>query len=154
MLTHFFLLLSWTALSLQDWPPTRDQMCILSCVETFWEVMFGTTVSTDDYYTGYCQDTLRFESTWLCAKQHCSPRQIKAGPGYLASDCKPLHIEIPTYEATIAKYSDEDIKNMRVFNLHEITAEDIINSTLLPSDQLFYESKGTWVRWSPLRRNW
>lgn len=146
MLKHLVLLLSWISLSLQSWPPSKDEYCILSCTECFWEITFGTTTSTDDYYTGYCQDTLRFESTWLCAKQRCTPREIAAGHGYLAPDCDRLNIAIPSYEATIANYSDEDIKNMQVFSLHEITSDTIVNNTLLPSDDLFYDSKGTWVR--------
>ena len=147
MLKYLLLLLSWTSLSLQiNGYPNRDEMCVFVCEECFWEVTFGTTVETEDYYTGHCQDTLRFESTWLCSKLRCSPREIKAGVNYVRSSCIEHKIELPDYNAVIAKYPEEAIKNMRVFSRPEITPEDIINSTLLPSDELFYQSKKTWVR--------
>ena len=118
-------------------PPAGSQICLYACQESLWEVTFGTTVSTDDYYTGYCQDTLRFSSTYLCAKQLCSPHEIESGLEYIRHTCEEVDLPIPSFESTIANFSDEAIKDVRVVRQYEISAEEIINSTLLPSRELF-----------------
>lgn len=147
MLSHLALFLCLIPLSLQyDDNPEGDEICLEACQEAFWNVTFGTTTSTDDYWTGYCQDTDRYESAVLCGKYHCSPRELKAGARYIQHWCTPVHITLPSYETIIANYSDEAIRNMRVYGSVDMVSSDIINGTLLVSDELFARALTTWVR--------
>ena len=147
MLSHLALLLCLIPLSLQyDDNPEGDQICLYACQEAFWNVTFGTTTETDDYYIGYCQDTDRYESAILCGKYHCSPSELIAGAGYIQHWCTPVHITLPSYETVIANYSEEAIKNMRVYGSADMTSSDIVNGTLLVSDELFARALMTWVR--------
>ena len=149
MLTHLYLLLSLIPLSLQLYGNVDgDQICVTACQECFFNVTFGTTSSTDDYYTGYCQDTDRWQSALLCSKFHCSPREIKAGVAYRRNECQP-YADTASYEMVIANYSDEAIKNMPVYGSEDMTSSDIVNGTLLPTDELFHRSKLSWVRLFP-----
>ena len=64
--------------------------------------------------------------------------------------CDKAHVELPSYDNVLANFTDESIKDVRVVGYHEITADEIINSTLLPTDDLFRLSYKTWVILSPL----
>lgn len=151
MLTHLLFLLSLISLSLQKYDgPNHAQICVTACEECFWDVTFGSTVATDDYYTGFCEDTYRYSSALLCSKFHCSAYEIKTGIDYIQSMCDKAHVELPSYDNVLANFTDESIKDVRVVGYHEITADEIINSTLLPTDDLFRLSYKTWVILSPL----
>lgn len=143
MLAKLLVVLSLVSLSIQgNGLPKHAQICVSACQECFDEVTFGTTVSTDDYYTGYCEDTLKFYSTFLCARSRCSPYEIKTGIDYIRPPCDDLGIEIPSYDAVIANYSGQSIRSI---DYEEITADEIINGTLVPTDEFFDRSYKTWV---------
>lgn len=143
MLSQLVVFLSLVSVSFQAYGlPSHAQICVTACIECFSDVTFGTTVSTDDYYTGYCQDSFRFFSGFLCAKNHCSPYEIKTGIEYVQASCDEVHIELPSYETVIANYTDKSVPTV---GYQEITSDQIINSTLLPTDDLFDLSYRTWV---------
>lgn len=150
MLKILVLSLSYVSLSLQSWGnPDADQQCLYACVRAFYGVTFGTYMETDDYYTGFCQDSLHIQSGYLCAKQRCTPSQIKTGieyyQQYWCNEATPTPVKMFSYEDVIANYSDADIANMQVIDFpYEIT--DIINNTLLITDRLYHASFDTNVR--------
>ena len=148
MLSYIALLLCLIPLSLQyDENPEGDEICLYACQEVFWNVTFGTTAETEDYWTGYCQDLDRLESAVLCGKYHCSPNELKAGFGYIQHWCTKVDITLPDYKTIIANYSEEDISNMYIYGSEDMTTfSDIVNGTLLASDELFARSLLTWVR--------
>lgn len=143
MLSEIVVFLSLVSVSLQAYGlPNHAQICLVACQESFTDVTFGTTNYTDDYYTGYCHDVLRFYSAYLCASHRCSPYEIHSGIAYMQKDCDIVGIELPNYETVIANYSQQTI---RTVGYKEITPDQIINSTLLPDDDLFGLSYKTWV---------
>ena len=141
MLTPVLAILALVSFSLQDDLPNKAQLCVVACQKSFHSVTFGTT---DPEEWTNCNDTLRWESTWLCSKLHCSPRQIKTGVKYaIDSYCKDKLV--PSYDIVIANFSDEAIKNIPILQYTEKPSEDIVNTTLLPSQELFDLAYRTWV---------
>ncbi|MCJ1470451.1 hypothetical protein MMC07_009096 [Pseudocyphellaria aurata] len=131
MWTPWIYLLLLVAKSWQyDFGPNKAQMCVQACDGGVEYVTFGTTAQTDDYYTGFCQDTLRFESVFLCAKLHCSPWQIMTGVPYYTKPCRTeVHVDTISYDAVIANYSDADIMAMPVIEYSTDPPTDIYNNT-------------------------
>lgn len=113
--------------------PTRNDLCVIACVDCLYEVTFATTVTTDDYWTGWCTDTLLWESIYVCSTQYCTPRQIKGGRYILQSWCQEVDLSISSYDAIMANYTMEDIMAVRVFEHEEISAEEIVNSSVIPA---------------------
>lgn len=124
-----------------EWPK-NSQLCLLACQDSLGSVTFGTTTQTDDWYTGYCQDTLRFESTYLCGRQHCSPEEIKSGLESFQETCDYVHLTIPSYDEAMAKYSaQETIPEIA----YDDVFEDTINNTVVPNQELFDLGYQSWV---------
>lgn len=121
--------------------PANSQLCVLACQDSLGSVTFGTTVKTDDYYTGHCEDTLRFESTYICAHKHCSPREIKSGLEYLQVTCDMVHMAIPSYDEAVARYSMQETPTMAYGDVFK----DAVNNTLVPDTELFDLGYRTWV---------
>ena len=119
----------------EDWP-TDDEMCLMACQDALHHISFGTEVSTDDWYTGYCQNTLLFQSTYLCSQIYCSPQEIERGLGYYQHTCDKVHVTIPSYKDTMANYSADAIKEVPKVGQHD-EFEEAVNNTLVP-DQQFY----------------
>lgn len=138
MLTRSLYVLFLVAKSLQYDEPTKAQQCVVACNECFDELSFGTTTSTDDYYTGYCLDTLKWESTWLCSKLYCTSYQIMTGADYAGKPCRTeVHIDIPSYNAVIANYSSEALNAVPRIEYSPEPPTDIFNNTVVPSKALF-----------------
>lgn len=138
MLTQLLCVLLLVAKSLQEGEPTHAQYCVTACNECFDSITFGTTVSTDDYYTGMCEDTLKWQSTYICAKLHCTPYQIKTGIDYVTDPCRTeVHVDTISYDAVMANYSDEAIQAMPILEFTTDWPTDIFNNTLVPSQELF-----------------
>lgn len=125
--------------------PTHAQLCVESCMDALGEIIFGTTVETDDYYTGYCEDTLRWSSAYVCTERYCSPQEIKTGLSYLQLACDEVNLPIPSYDGILANFTDEDLKALRVIEFQEVPADEIVNNTLVPSPVLFHRSYRSWV---------
>lgn len=140
MVTQLLYLLLLVANSWQYSEPTKAQYCVTSCQEIYDYITFGTTVSTDDYYTGMCEDTLKWESTYLCAKLHCSPFEVRTGIEYATEACRTeVHVDVPSYDSVIANYSDAQIAAMTIIDW-DVTITpptDIYNVTLLPTQEFF-----------------
>lgn len=150
MLKLLVLLLSYVSLSVQlNGYPEPNQQCMFACMEAFYGVVFGTYVETEDWYTGFCQDTLHIESAWICAKLRCPPNQIQPGveyyQTYYCNEADPP-VQLISYDEVIAKYSDADIAAMQVIDYGYDLTEEIVNNTLVAADHLFSSSRRTWVR--------
>ena len=118
-------------------------------MRAFWGVTFGTYTDTDDYYTGFCQNSLEIESAYICAKHRCNPSQIKTGIEYYQEYwCNEADtpIQLLSYEDVIANYSDADIANMQVIDYGYDLSTEIVNNILLISDRLYASSLDTNVR--------
>lgn len=124
-----------------EWP-TNSQLCLLACQDSLGSVTFGTTTYTDDYYTGYCQDTLRFQSAYLCAQQHCSPQEIESGLKSFQETCDIVHLTIPSYDDVIANYSAQEPPPTIAYG---DVFEESVNNTLVPNDELFDLGYRSWV---------
>ena len=124
-----------------EWP-SNSQLCFLACQDSLGAVTFGTTVSTDDYYTGYCEDTLRFQSTYLCARERCSPQEIESGLKSFQETCDRVHLTIPSYDEVIANYSAQEPPPTIAY---DDAFEESVNNTLVPNDELFYLGYRSWV---------
>lgn len=152
MLKLLVLFLSYVSLSLQiNGYPDGQQQCVFACMEAFYGVTFGTFTETDDYYTGFCHDDLHIESAWICAKLRCTPDQIKTGVQYYQQyycNVADPPVQMISYDAVIANYSDDDIANMQVIDYRYDLSAEIVNNTLVASDHLFSSSMRTWVRLS------
>lgn len=122
--------------------PRNPQLCLLACQDSLGSVTFGTTTQTDDYYTGYCQDTLRFESIYLCGRQHCSPEEIESGFESLQKTCDAVHLKIPSYVEAMTIYSAQ--KKIPTI-AYDDGFEDTINNILVPDQELFDLSYRSWV---------
>lgn len=153
MLKLLVLFLSYVSLSLQiNGYPDGNQQCVFACMEAFYGVTFGTYAETDDWYTGFCQDSLHLESAWICAKLRCTPGQIKTGVQYYQQyycNLAEPPVKMLSYEEVIANYSDADIANMQVIDYGYDLSDQIVNNTLVISDHLFSSARRTWVRLSP-----
>jgi hypothetical protein len=128
--------------------PTWNDLCVAACEDSLWHIQFGTGVGFDDFWTGYCGDTLRFSSTFLCAKQRCSQREIESGLHYLQDYCDEAVVKgltIPSYNEIVANFSDEDVKAIRRVNFDDIPADEIVNNTLQPTQELWDRAHQTWV---------
>lgn len=151
MLKLLILFLSYVSLSLQiNGYPDGPQQCMFACMEAFYGVIFGTYVETEDWYTGFCQDDLHIQSAWICAKQHCSPYEIKTGIGYYQVNyCNYAEppVQMLSYDEVIANYSDADIAAMQVIDYNYDLSEEIVNNTLVASERLFSSSRRTWVKY-------
>lgn len=143
MLTQFLCILLLVVKSWQlDLGPNQAQTCVSACQECYDTITFGTTVETDDHYTGMCQDTLKWESTYLCAKLFCTPWQTKTGVDYITMPCRTkVHIDVPLFATVIANYSDEAIQAMPLVDYTNTTTPSgiIYNSTLLPTRDLWQQ---------------
>lgn len=134
MWTQFLGILLLVADSFQWDYPNKQQECVSSCQSALDYVTFGTTKETDDYYTGYCRDTLKWQSIWLCAKMYCTPYEIKTGVDYAGKPCRTeVHINIPSYDSVIANYSVEAMKAVPIIDYNPEPSKDIINNTVLVS---------------------
>lgn len=124
--------------------PSNSQLCGAACSETLDAVTFNTTVETDDWYTGYCEDTLRFSSTFFCIRLHCLKSQIQTAVDYTVEYCHTeVHIETPSYDSVMAGFSDEAISTIPVIGTEPPT--EMQNVTIIPSDEAYDLALHTWV---------
>lgn len=117
---------------------------MIACENSLDSVTFGTTVSTDDWYTGYCQDTLRFYSTYTCGQRYCSPEEIKSGLAVFQESCDEVDLPIPSYYDFLAKYTAEDLKTVPMV-AHDDVFEEAVNNTVIPNQELFDLAVRSWV---------
>lgn len=137
----FALLLVHKSLQL----PHNSQLCAAACYTTLDSIIFNTTVETDDYYTGFCEDTLRVSSIFFCIRLHCTNSQIQTAVEYIVEPCHTeVHIETPTYDSVIAGFSDEALSAIPVISSME-PSEEIVNVTVIPSDEAYVLAVNTWV---------
>ena len=66
--------------------PGKDHYCFAGIQEALAIVPFnGPPEATEDnYYNVYCENSLRAQSVFLCARKYCSPHEVNAG--YVFSD--------------------------------------------------------------------
>ena len=115
------------------WP----QVCVDTCNTALENAVWRTANATDDYYTGFCLDILRFESMWLCASVHCSPDDIQSGVDYYVEDCVTnAGIQLPSYDDTIASYRS-NFSDIPVLSIADISPDTIVNTTVLPGDDIW-----------------
>lgn len=131
-----------------EWP-SNSQLCFLACQDSLGSVTFGTTASTDDYYTGYCEDTLRFQSTYRCARERCSPQEIESGLKSFQETCDIVHLTIPSYDEVIANYSAQEPSKTIAY---DDVFEESVNNTLVPNDELFDLGYRSWVSMNAFSR--
>lgn len=132
-----------------EWP-SHSQLCLLACQDSLGSVVFGTTTDSDDYYTGYCEDTLRFQSTYRCGHQRCSPEEIESGLKSFQETCDIVHLTILPYDEVIANYSAQEPAPAIAY---DDVFEESVNNTLVPNDELFDLSYRSWVSiYASLRR--
>lgn len=125
--------------------PSNSELCAAACSSSLHRVVFNTTVSTDDYYTGYCEDTLRLSSIFLCIRIHCSQSQIDYAVNYAVESCHTeVHIETPSYQTVIAAFSDEALSAIPIISMKP--SKRMVNSTVLPSEEAYRLAIKTWVR--------
>lgn len=128
--------------------PSASELCAAACSSALDEVVFNTTVETDDYYTGYCEDTLRFSSIFFCIRIHCSQSQIESAVNYAVEDCHTeVHVDTPSYQSVIAGYSDEALSAIPIISMKE-PSKEIVNVTVLPSEEGYLLAMRTWVSFS------
>lgn len=141
----YFLLLAFLLVSKSvQRSPSDSQLCAAACSTTLNGVIFNTSVSTDDWYTGYCEDTLRFSSTFFCIRLRCLKSQIQTAVEYTVQDCHTeVHIETPSYNSVIAGFSDEAISAIPVIGAKPPT--EMVNVTVVPSDEAYNLALKTWV---------
>ena len=143
------LLFLWLSPVTQQSSLGWGEVCVYACMNSLTSVMFSTTKRTEDFYTGSCKDTLKYESTYVCSFLHCPKKEIRSGMSFINNDCvTEAGIEIPSYDAVMAKCTSEDISNMPVVGLEDISPTEIVNRILLPSQELFdmsYRTEWTWV---------
>lgn len=144
MLKVLFVLLPLALPSICAYYPDTSQLCVYACQASFSAVTFGTQIESDDYYQRFCQDTLLFQSTYLCSHQRCSRQQIDDGLDYLQSECHHANIIIPTFDSVIANFSEEAVKAIPIIT-HDDVFEDAVNNTLLPTTKLYELAYRTWV---------
>lgn len=124
--------------------PSNSQLCAAACSSTLDSVIFNTTVLTDDYYTGLCEDTLRFSSIFFCIRIHCSKSQIQTAVDYTSEPCHTeVHIETPSYDSVMAGFSDEALSAIPVIGMEP--SEEIVNVTVIPSEEAYDLAVKTWV---------
>lgn len=124
--------------------PSNSQLCAAGCAATLYDVVFNTTVYTDDYYTGYCEDTLRFYSTFFCIRIHCLQSEIKTAVDYTVYPCNTeVHIETPSYDSVVAGYSDEELSAIPVLSMDP--SEEMVNNTVIPTEEAYLLATKTWV---------
>lgn len=146
MLPLIFILHAILPKSLRGGDPTKSQLCVVACRESLSNVDFGTTIKTDNHFTSYCKDTLRWSSICLCSKTHCSPYQIKTGVQYISSECiTRTNVIPPAYDSTVLTFSDEAIRAMPVIEYSVEPWNKIFNTTVLPSQELFHLAYKTLV---------
>lgn len=127
-----------------QWLPSNSQLCAAACSSALDSVIFNTTVSTDDWYTGYCEDTLRFSSIFFCIRIHCSQSQIETAVDYTVEACHTeVHIETPSYDSVMAGFSDEAISAIPVISMEP--SEEIVNVTVIPTEEAYVLAMQTWV---------
>ena len=125
---------------------TASQVCFYACQQTFTNITFSTSVVTDDYYTGYCEDELRLLSTFLCAQIHCTPGEIASGLVYVADLCTNYaSIDIPSYNVLEANTSYVSLDSVPVLEMEPLNITLIVDTLMLPSTELFDESYQLWV---------
>ena len=146
MLLSLLSALLWSTLSSQQ-EVAKSQVCYFGCDASFADVTFNTTVPTDDYYTGFCQDTFRWQSVYLCIQEHCSPREIRDGLKYYRADCqKYAHMDPPSYDDTIREFPSEKFQRLRVIEYKEVQPTDpMFNETLRAGPTLFRYAYKSWV---------
>lgn len=147
MLTQILYVLLFVVKSLQyDDGPNSSQMCVSACQSAVDSVTFGTTVETDDWYTGYCEDTLKWESTYICSKLYCTPYQIQRGVDYVTLACRTeVHVDVVSYADVIANYSDAAIMAMPMLEYSVEAPTEIYNNTIIPTRELYDLSYRTYV---------
>lgn len=146
LILEFLLALLWLPLAVPH-ELTKSMMCSYACEQSFGYLMFGTSEETEDYYTGYCKDTLRWRSTFLCVKKHCTEDEIHAGWHYSSTECEEqTGMALPSFESIIANITPEEEKNARIIQWEDYKTTDIINTTALPTDDLFGVALETSVR--------
>lgn len=131
-----------------EWP-ANSQLCLLACQDSLGSVTFGTTTSTDDYYTGYCQDYLRFQSAYLCARQRCSPQEIESGLNSFQETCDIVHLTILSFDEVMANYSTQDPPPTIAY---DDVFEESVNNTVVPNDELFALGYRSWVSMNAFSR--
>ena len=121
-------------------------VCVDTCNVALENVVWSTTTTSDDYYTDFCSDTLRFESMWLCSSVRCSPYDITIGVGYWVEQCMSnAGILLLSYDDTIAKYRS-NFSAVPVIFMRDITPNVTFNVTLLPGDDLWQPASHTEVK--------
>lgn len=121
-----------------------DEVCFSACGDAVGRVTFGTTVYTDDWYTGYCDDALRYESTYICAHIFCTPEEIKSGLAANQKWCDTVHMTILSYDAVMANYSEGAIKAMPRI-AQDAVIEEVVNYTMVPDEAFFQNAVRTSV---------
>ena len=83
---HVKLIFLYGALVTAVLYPGKDDYCFAGIQEALAYVPFnGPPEATEDnYYNVYCENSLRAQSVFLCARKYCSPHEVNAG--YVFSD--------------------------------------------------------------------
>jgi hypothetical protein len=140
--------LAWPLVEAWEYP-TLSQHCLNSCHESAGVVPFTTYVETDDWFTGVCRDTLRFQSAYLCAQQRCSRKEIEDGLDYLQWLCDHVPLTIPSYSSVIANFTAAEVNAMPVIKQDD-EFEDPVDHPMLPSEELHDLTVRTWVSMLPV----
>lgn len=146
LIMEFLLALLWMPLAVPH-ELTETLMCSYACEQSFGYLMFGTSEETEDRYTGECKDTLRWRSIFLCAKKHCTEDESHAGWHYFSTECEEhTGTALPSFESIIANITPEEENNVQIIQWEDYRTTDIINTTALPTDDLFGVALENWVR--------
>jgi hypothetical protein len=127
--------LSVFALTLADPNPTRNQYCSEACETALSGQNFaGSPSVADGYYAELCGNMLHLQSLYLCARNYCSEADVEAGFSYLSGVCV-RYATAPPPLSIVGNISIEEIRAQPILNNGDLP--DIINTTVLPSDELF-----------------
>ena len=130
-----------------------DQVCAYACAEATSYIIFNTTEVSEDYYLGYCTDTLKWESAWACAAMHCSGDEIAAAEKYVEDMCEENgHSLVMTYDKFKAMYDYDKIKAMPVVNSEDTVPPAIFNNSVLLSEPFWEASQRTIVSISRVKQ--
>lgn len=126
---------------------TPAMTCWFACQRSMDNATFSTTVETDDYYTGACEDSLRLRSTFLCCEIHCPYRSdTESGLGNYLDMCNTYtNIKVPGYDELQMNLSGVDPMTVRHFDFNGINSSDTIDTLLLPSDDMYKLAFDSWV---------
>ena len=66
-----------------------------------------------------CGSILEAQSTWLCAKKHCTEHEIEVGTVPFEEICELSHLEVLPY-SLIGNFSEEQIDQLPIVSLSEL----------------------------------